>query len=115
MGSYEFQCYANCDGSGPPVLSVNDYTCFMNRYAAGDPWANCDPGERRAPRASDFLCFLQHFRAGCGESPKPPPRPQPCPPRPAPPKAKPQPPKAKPTQCPPKPPPHTPAKNRGGR
>ena len=29
-------CYANCDGSTTaPVLNVNDFTCFMNRYAAG--------------------------------------------------------------------------------
>ena len=31
-------CYANCDGStAAPVLNVNDFTCFLNRYAAGCP------------------------------------------------------------------------------
>ena len=30
--------YANCDGSTfVPTLSVNDFTCFMNKYAAGCP------------------------------------------------------------------------------
>ena len=28
--------YANCDGStAPPVLNVIDFTCFLNRFAAG--------------------------------------------------------------------------------
>ena len=36
-------CYANCDSSTiAPVLNVNDFTCFLNRYAAGDSYANCD-------------------------------------------------------------------------
>ncbi len=37
-GAYELQstCYANCDGSTtPPVLNVLDFTCFLNRFAAG--------------------------------------------------------------------------------
>ena len=29
-------CYANCDEStSPPVLNVQDFTCFLQRYAAG--------------------------------------------------------------------------------
>ena len=29
-------CYSNCDGStSPPVLNVNDFICFLNRFAAG--------------------------------------------------------------------------------
>ena len=29
-------CYANCDGSTtPPVLNVLDFTCFLNKFAAG--------------------------------------------------------------------------------
>ena len=28
--------YANCDGSTtPPVLNINDFTCFQTRFAAG--------------------------------------------------------------------------------
>lgn len=49
----DFQCFvnrfaageasANCDGStAAPVLNVNDFNCFLNRYAAGDPRADCD-------------------------------------------------------------------------
>ena len=31
-------CYANCDSSTlSPVLNVNDFTCFLNKYAAGCP------------------------------------------------------------------------------
>jgi hypothetical protein len=34
-------CYANCDGStSAPVLNVNDFTCFLNLYAAADPAAS---------------------------------------------------------------------------
>ena len=60
-------CYANCDGSSlTPVLNVNDFTCFMNRYAAGDPYANCD-ASTIAPvlNVNDFTCFLNRYAAGC--------------------------------------------------
>ncbi|MBL9030119.1 MAG: immunoglobulin domain-containing protein [Phycisphaerae bacterium] len=60
-------CYANCDGStAPPVLNVNDFTCFLNKYAAGDPSANCD-GSTAPPvlNVNDFLCFINGFAAGC--------------------------------------------------
>lgn len=31
-------CYANCDAStNPPVLNVADFTCFLQKYAAGCP------------------------------------------------------------------------------
>src|SRR5262249_29885737 len=34
-------CYSNCDGSTtPPVLTANDFQCFLNRFAAGDSYAN---------------------------------------------------------------------------
>ncbi|MBL9030700.1 MAG: hypothetical protein JNM80_03215 [Phycisphaerae bacterium] len=60
-------CYANCDGSTtPPVLNVNDFTCFLNRFAAGDSYANCD-GSTTPPtlNVNDFVCFLNAFGAGC--------------------------------------------------
>jgi hypothetical protein len=60
-------CYANCDGSTtPPVLTVNDFICFQNRFAAGDPYANCD-GSTTPPvlNVNDFLCFQSRFAAGC--------------------------------------------------
>jgi probable HAF family extracellular repeat protein len=60
-------CYANCDGStAAPILNVNDFTCFMNRYAGGDPYANCD-GSTVVPvlNVNDFTCFMNKYAAGC--------------------------------------------------
>jgi hypothetical protein len=60
-------CYANCDQStDPPVLNVADFSCFITRFAAGDPYANCD-GSTIAPilNVGDFSCFLTRFAAGC--------------------------------------------------
>ena len=60
-------CYANCDCStAPPILNANDFQCFLNKYAAGDPGANCD-GSTAAPilNANDFQCFLNAFAVGC--------------------------------------------------
>ena len=60
-------CYANCDASTTaPVLNVQDFTCFLQRYAAGDTYANCD-GSTTAPvlNVQDFTCFLQGYAAGC--------------------------------------------------
>ncbi len=60
-------CSANCDGSTvAPVLTANDFQCFVNRYAGNDPYANCD-GSTVAPvlTANDFQCFINQFAAGC--------------------------------------------------
>jgi hypothetical protein len=60
-------CYANCDAStATPVLNVADFTCFLQRFAAGDAYANCD-GSTAIPvlNVADFTCFLQRFAAGC--------------------------------------------------
>jgi hypothetical protein len=60
-------CYPNCDGStGAPVLNVVDFTCFLQRFARGDPYANCD-GSTGTPalNVGDFTCFLQKFALGC--------------------------------------------------
>jgi uncharacterized membrane protein len=60
-------CYANCDGStSTPALTANDFTCFINKYAASDPYANCD-GSTGTPAltANDFLCFINKYAAGC--------------------------------------------------
>jgi photosystem II stability/assembly factor-like uncharacterized protein len=60
-------CYANCDEStGAPLLTANDFQCFLNRFAAGDPYANCD-GSTGTPTltANDFQCFLNKFATGC--------------------------------------------------
>ncbi len=60
-------CYANCDNSqASPLLSANDFQCFLNKYAAADSYANCD-GSTSLPvlTANDFQCFLNTFAAGC--------------------------------------------------
>ncbi len=60
-------CYPNCDLSDTqPVLNVLDFACFLNAFAAGDPYANCD-GSTTAPvlNVLDFACFLNQFAAGC--------------------------------------------------
>lgn len=60
-------CYANCDGStAQPLLTANDFLCFIDRYTSGSTDANCD-GSTGQPEltANDFMCFLQKFAAGC--------------------------------------------------
>ncbi len=60
-------CYANCDGStAAPALNVADFTCFLNRFAAGESYANCDQSTAApALNVADFTCFLQSFAGGC--------------------------------------------------
>jgi hypothetical protein len=69
-------CYANCDGStAQPVLNVDDFTCFINEYAAalGLPheqqvvhYANCDNSTiAPALNVDDFTCFINNFAMGC--------------------------------------------------
>ncbi len=60
-------CYANCDGStSNPLLTANDFQCFLNQYAAANPIANCD-GSTGNPllTANDFQCFLNKYAIGC--------------------------------------------------
>jgi hypothetical protein len=60
-------CYPNCDGSTQaPILNVADFTCFLQKFAAGDPYVNCDQSTI-APvlNVGDFTCFLQRFAGGC--------------------------------------------------
>ncbi len=59
-------CYPNCDGSSvAPMLTANDFMCFLNRFASGHPYANCDGTASPALTANDFQCFLNQFAAGC--------------------------------------------------
>ncbi len=60
-------CYANCDESvAAPILNVADFTCFLQRFAAGQPYANCDASTAQPVlNVADFTCFLQRFAAGC--------------------------------------------------
>jgi hypothetical protein len=60
-------CYPNCDGSSvAPILNVNDFICFQQKFAGGDSYANCD-ASTVAPvlNINDFICFQQKFAAGC--------------------------------------------------
>ena len=57
-------CYADCDFSeGPKRLNVNDFVCFINKYAALDPYANCNVDA--AIDIADFSCFMAKFAQGC--------------------------------------------------
>jgi hypothetical protein len=57
-------CYANCDGStNPPVLNVNDFICFQNRFAASESYADCD--QNTSLNVNDFICFQNRFASGC--------------------------------------------------
>jgi photosystem II stability/assembly factor-like uncharacterized protein len=60
-------CYANCDGSTTaPILNVADFTCFLQRFAAGESYANCDESTQPPVlNVADFTCFLQSFATGC--------------------------------------------------
>ncbi len=63
----ERTCYANCDlSTAAPVLTANDFQCFLNAYAMGSNYANCD-GSTTVPvlTANDFQCFLNAYAAGC--------------------------------------------------
>jgi hypothetical protein len=57
-------CYANCDASPAPMaLNVNDFVCFLARFAAQDPYADCNHDS--AFNVNDFVCFQSAFAAGC--------------------------------------------------
>jgi hypothetical protein len=60
-------CPANCDGSTiPPILNIDDFTCFINKFAAQDPYANCnDSFNFPYFNIDDFTCFINRFAAGC--------------------------------------------------
>ena len=63
----ERACWVNCDNSTiAPVLNVLDFSCFLNKFAAGEAYANCDESTV-APvlNVLDFACFLNKFAAGC--------------------------------------------------
>jgi hypothetical protein len=75
-GAGEPPCYANCDGSTTaPILNVEDFTCFINEFAAASQlphqqqlthYANCDQSTT-APvlNVEDFTCFINKFAQGC--------------------------------------------------
>jgi hypothetical protein len=67
IGTPSGSCYPNCDQSTTlPILNVQDFTCFLQRYAAADPYANCDNSTQPPVlNVQDFTCFLQQYATGC--------------------------------------------------
>jgi hypothetical protein len=76
FGYAVFPCYANCDGSTtPPILNVEDFTCFINEFAAATAlppsqqqthYANCDNSTTQPVlNVEDFTCFINKFAQGC--------------------------------------------------
>ncbi len=60
-------CYPNCDGStSSPVITANDFQCFINQFAGKTSYANCD-GSTLTPihTANDFQCYLNSYAKGC--------------------------------------------------
>jgi hypothetical protein len=60
-------CYPNCDQStAVPVLTANDFQCFLNSYASNESYANCDQSTTSPVlTANDFSCFLNRYASGC--------------------------------------------------
>jgi hypothetical protein len=69
-------CFSNCDHSTmPPVLNVDDFTCFINAFASAqslphaqqiEHYANCDDSTTSPVlNVDDFTCFINAFAAGC--------------------------------------------------
>ncbi len=60
-------CSPNCDCStSQPILTANDFQCFLNKFAAVDPYANCDHSTNPPTlNVNDFQCFLNQYAAGC--------------------------------------------------
>ena len=54
-------CIADCDGD--ELLTIFDFLCFQNNFAASSPAADCD-GDGLLT-IFDFLCFQNSFASGC--------------------------------------------------
>ena len=54
-------CAADCDGDG--ALTIFDFLCYQNAFAAGEASADCD-GDGSVT-AADFACFQSAFLDGC--------------------------------------------------
>jgi hypothetical protein len=56
-------CIADCDQN--ESLTAADSFCYLGLYSAGDPRANCDLSKGPPVlTANDFMCFLNSFAAG---------------------------------------------------
>ena len=61
-------CYADCDiSTGPGVLDVFDFLCWLNDYFRATPYA-CECDTSTGPGVCDifdYICFGNAFSAGC--------------------------------------------------
>jgi hypothetical protein len=58
-------CPANCDGSSAsPMLTANDFMCFMNGVPNRDPRCNFD-GQNGLAFGEEFQAFLDSYAGGC--------------------------------------------------
>jgi hypothetical protein len=55
--------YCPADQNDDGLLSVSDFTAFLQAYSAGRPWADMDGNGLL--NVADFTSFLQRFSAGC--------------------------------------------------
>jgi hypothetical protein len=45
---------------------VNDFLCFLEKFAAGNTYANCDHSTTPPViNINDFSCFLTKYSVGC--------------------------------------------------
>jgi hypothetical protein len=45
---------------------LNDFQCFLNKFASQDPTANCDNSSTPPVlNVNDFQCFTNAYAAGC--------------------------------------------------
>jgi hypothetical protein len=61
-------CYPNCNGDFDPItllpiLDIQDFGCFTNKFILGDPYADCN--NDGILDISDFGCFTNAFINGC--------------------------------------------------
>jgi hypothetical protein len=58
------QCYADCDNSRvAPRLNVEDFSCFIQKFAYGNPYVDCNQDGIRD--VQDFHCFIERFMENC--------------------------------------------------
>jgi hypothetical protein len=65
-GGADGPCFANCDGSTTaPVLTANDFQCFLDAKAACSLAADCNGNGLVCPDPGDYICFMTAYASGC--------------------------------------------------
>ena len=68
IGAHDLLIAATALAHGYAVLTVNvqDFSCFLTRFASSDPYANCDNSTAIPTlNVQDFSCYLTKFATGC--------------------------------------------------